>query len=77
MASAIACCTAAGFLDCDRSRDRSALQRHFEKQAGICVRIAVPGSLSKQEREALEKLQEIERSDHGDPREKLFQERAG
>jgi molecular chaperone DnaJ len=41
------------------------------------VRIAVPGSLSKQEREALEKLQEIERSDHGDPREKLFEERAG
>jgi molecular chaperone DnaJ len=41
------------------------------------VRIAVPGTLSKQEREALEKLQEIERSDHGDPREKLFEERAG
>jgi molecular chaperone DnaJ len=41
------------------------------------VRIAVPGTLSKQERAALEKLQEIERSDHGDPREKLFEERAG
>ena len=41
------------------------------------VRIAVPGKLSKQEREALEKLSEIERSDHGDPREKLFEERAG
>ena len=41
------------------------------------VRIAVPGTLSKQEREALEKLSEIERSDHGDPREKLFEERAG
>ena len=41
------------------------------------VRIAVPGKVSKQEREALEKLGEIERSDHGDPREKLFEERAG
>ena len=41
------------------------------------VRIAVPGKISKQEREALEKLGEIERSDHGDPREKLFEERAG
>ena len=41
------------------------------------VRIAVPDRLSKQEREALERLQEIERSDHGDPREKLFEERAG
>ena len=41
------------------------------------VRIVVPGTLSKQEREALEKLSEIERSDHGDPREKLFEERAG
>jgi molecular chaperone DnaJ len=41
------------------------------------VRIAVPAKLSKQEREALEKLGEIERSDHGDPREKLFEERAG
>ena len=41
------------------------------------VRIAVPGKLSKQEREALEKLSKIERSDHGDPREKLFEERAG
>jgi molecular chaperone DnaJ len=41
------------------------------------VRIAVPGSLSKQEREALERLQEIERSDHGDPRGRLFEERAG
>jgi molecular chaperone DnaJ len=41
------------------------------------VRIAVPDRLSKQEREALERLQEIERSDHGDPREKLFGERAG
>jgi hypothetical protein len=37
----------------------------------------VPDRLSKQEREALERLQEIERSDHGDPREKLFEERAG
>jgi len=41
------------------------------------VRIAVPGKVSKAEREALEKLGEIERSDHGDPREKLFEERAG
>jgi molecular chaperone DnaJ len=41
------------------------------------VRIAVPAKISKQEREALEKLGEIERSDHGDPREKLFEERAG
>ena len=36
------------------------------------VRIAVPAKMSKQEREALEKLGEIERADHGDPREKLF-----
>ena len=41
------------------------------------VRIAVPSKLSKQEREALERLQEIQQADHGDPRSGLFQERTG
>ena len=36
------------------------------------LRIAVPSKLSKQEREALERLQEIQRANHGDPREQLF-----
>ncbi len=40
------------------------------------LRIAVPSKLSKQEREALEKLQEIQRASHGDPREQLFEERS-
>jgi molecular chaperone DnaJ len=40
------------------------------------LRIAVPSKLSKQEREALEKLQEIQRANHGDPRESLFEERS-
>ncbi len=40
------------------------------------LRIAVPSKLSKQEREALEKLQEIQRANHGDPREGLFEERS-
>jgi len=38
----------------------------------VRLRIAVPNKLSKQEREALERLQEIQRADHGDPRERLF-----
>jgi molecular chaperone DnaJ len=38
----------------------------------VRVRIAVPSKLSKQEREALEKLDELQRSSHGDPRERLF-----
>jgi molecular chaperone DnaJ len=41
------------------------------------VRIAVPSKLPKEERSTLEKLQEIQRADHGDPRAGLFQERAG
>ncbi len=40
------------------------------------IRIAVPSKLSKQEREALEKLQEIQRASHGDPRDRLFEERS-
>ena len=40
------------------------------------VRIAVPNKLSKQEREALEKLQEIQSANHGDPRQRLFEERS-
>ena len=36
------------------------------------IRIAVPSKVSKQEREALEKLDELQRQSHGDPREKLF-----
>jgi molecular chaperone DnaJ len=41
------------------------------------LRIAVPSKLSKQEREALERLQEIQHANHGDPRQKLFAEKAG
>jgi molecular chaperone DnaJ len=40
------------------------------------LRIAVPSKLSKQEREALERLQEIQHANHGDPRQKLFAEKA-
>ena len=40
------------------------------------LRIAVPSKLSKQEREALERLQEIQHANHGDPRQKLFVEKA-
>ena len=39
------------------------------------LRIAVPSKLSKQEREALERLQEIQHANHGDPRQKLFAEK--
>jgi molecular chaperone DnaJ len=39
------------------------------------IRIAVPSKLSKQEREVLERLHEIERAHHGDPRQRLFAER--
>jgi molecular chaperone DnaJ len=38
----------------------------------VRLRIAVPSKISKREREALEKLQEIQRDSHGDPRETLF-----
>jgi molecular chaperone DnaJ len=41
------------------------------------LRIAVPSKLSKQEREALERLQEIQQANHGDPRQKLFEQKAG
>ncbi len=41
------------------------------------LRIAVPSKISKQEREALEHLQEIQQANHGDPRQKLFVEKAG
>jgi molecular chaperone DnaJ len=40
------------------------------------LRIAVPSKLSKQEREALERLQEIQQQNHGDPRQKLFAEKS-
>jgi molecular chaperone DnaJ len=36
------------------------------------LRIAVPSKLSKQEREALEKLDELQRTSHGNPRDRLF-----
>ncbi len=42
----------------------------------VRLRIAVPSKLSKQERETLRKLDELQRSSHGDPRERLFAERA-
>jgi molecular chaperone DnaJ len=38
----------------------------------VRIRIAVPSKLSKQEREALEKLDELQRSSHGNPRDRLF-----
>jgi DnaJ-class molecular chaperone len=38
----------------------------------VRVRIAVPSKVSKQERETLEKLDELQRASHGDPRDKLF-----
>src|SRR6185503_1137236 len=37
----------------------------------VRVRIAVPSKVTKQERETLEKLDELQRASHGDPREKL------
>ncbi len=40
------------------------------------LRIAVPSKLSKQERETLEKLAELQQAHHGDPREQLFGEAA-
>ncbi len=39
------------------------------------IKIAVPSKLSKQEREALERLQEIQDANHGNPRSRLFAER--
>jgi molecular chaperone DnaJ len=39
------------------------------------LRIAVPSKLSKAEREALEKLDELQQAHHGDPRQQLFGER--
>jgi DnaJ-class molecular chaperone len=38
----------------------------------VRLRIAVPSKISKREREALERLQEIQSSSHGDPRGRLF-----
>jgi molecular chaperone DnaJ len=38
----------------------------------VRIRIAVPSKLSKQEKEALEKLDELQRSSHGNPRDRLF-----
>jgi molecular chaperone DnaJ len=38
----------------------------------VRLRIAVPSKLSKQERETLEKLDELQRSSHGNPRDRLF-----
>jgi DnaJ-class molecular chaperone len=42
----------------------------------VRLRIAVPSKISRREREALERLAEIQRDSHGDPREKLFAGRA-
>jgi molecular chaperone DnaJ len=39
------------------------------------LRIAVPSKLSKAEREALERLDELQQAHHGDPRQQLFGER--
>ena len=41
----------------------------------VRLRIAVPSKISKREREVLERLAEIQRDSHGDPRERLFAER--
>ena len=38
----------------------------------VRLRIAVPSKLSKQERETLQKLDELQRSSHGNPRDRLF-----
>ncbi|MDX6551528.1 MAG: molecular chaperone DnaJ, partial [Gaiellales bacterium] len=38
----------------------------------VRLRIAVPSKLSKQERAALEKLDEMQRNAHGNPRDRLF-----
>ncbi len=38
----------------------------------VRIRIAVPSKLSKQERETLEKLDELQRTSHGNPRDRLF-----
>jgi len=38
----------------------------------VRLRIAVPSKLSKQERETLEKLDELQRTSHGNPRDRLF-----
>jgi molecular chaperone DnaJ len=38
----------------------------------VRIRIAVPSKLSKQEKEALEKLDELQRTSHGNPRDRLF-----
>jgi molecular chaperone DnaJ len=38
----------------------------------VRIRIAVPSKLSKQERETLQKLDELQRSSHGNPRDRLF-----
>jgi molecular chaperone DnaJ len=43
----------------------------------VRLRIAVPSKISKQEREALERLDELQRDRHGDPREQLFAGTAG
>jgi molecular chaperone DnaJ len=38
----------------------------------VRLRIAVPSKVSKQERETLQRLDELQRESHGDPRQKLF-----
>ncbi len=38
----------------------------------VRIRIAVPSKLSKQEKDALEKLDALQRSSHGNPRDRLF-----
>jgi molecular chaperone DnaJ len=57
-----------------RVKGRGAPRRKGGGQGDLLVRlrIAVPSKVSKQERETLEKLDELQRSNHGDPREKLF-----
>ncbi len=42
----------------------------------VRLRIAVPSKIGKREREVLERLAEIQRDSHGDPREKLFPARS-
>jgi molecular chaperone DnaJ len=61
-----------------RVKGRGAPRRNGGGQGDLLarLRIAVPSKLSKQEREALERLQEIQQANHGDPRQKLFTEKA-
>ena len=54
-----------------RAAARPAERVRQRRPAGAAA-IAVPSKLSKQERETLEKLDELQRASHGNPRDRLF-----